>query len=259
MEPGMNGQGVINVHRIFFYSYVSKLHPEFTAFFQLPLEKSSGRQTWFVKRPFGKIIWPRKWAKFKKKADLLKVYTKHCLRASSMTFLDISGIQANDICPVSRHRTTDGILPYTNGPTDDKWYKMSAFPHRQSHDEVQKSYITSNELLPASHEGTASCSNVVPAYRKTRHVVSTHSKYQAVTESCDAASHNKYRQVSNIRRTQSRHLKDSHTVLRLSLPNPLKPDVKSRMKMQLEQRRQAMLQLHLSDRQFNCLLSFALY
>ena len=67
MEPGMNGQGVINVHWIFFYSYVSKLHPEFTAFFQLPLEKSSGRQTWFVKRPFGKIIWPRKWAKFKKK------------------------------------------------------------------------------------------------------------------------------------------------------------------------------------------------
>ena len=40
-----------------------------------------------------------------------------------------------------------------------------------------------------------------------------------------------YRQVSNIRRTESQHLKDSHTVLRLSLPNPLKPDVKSRMKM----------------------------
>ena len=40
-----------------------------------------------------------------------------------------------------------------------------------------------------------------------------------------------YRQVSNIRRTKSQHLKDSRTVLRLSLPNPLKPDVKSRMKM----------------------------
>ena len=40
-----------------------------------------------------------------------------------------------------------------------------------------------------------------------------------------------YRQVSNIRRTKSQHLKDAHTVLRLSLPNPLKPDVKSRMKM----------------------------
>ena len=40
-----------------------------------------------------------------------------------------------------------------------------------------------------------------------------------------------YRQVSNIRRTEFQHLKDSHTVLWLSLPNPLKQDVKSRMKM----------------------------
>ena len=34
-----------------------------------------------------------------------------------------------------------------------------------------------------------------------------------------------YRQVSNIRRTKSQHLKDSRTVLWLSLPIPLKPDV----------------------------------
>ena len=40
-----------------------------------------------------------------------------------------------------------------------------------------------------------------------------------------------YRLVSNISRTKSPHLKDSRTVLWLSLPNPLKPDVKSRMKM----------------------------
>ena len=41
----------------------------------------------------------------------------------------------------------------------------------------------------------------------------------------------KYRQVSNTRRTKSQHFKDSRTVLRLSLANPLKPDGKSRMKM----------------------------
>ena len=40
-----------------------------------------------------------------------------------------------------------------------------------------------------------------------------------------------YRQVSNIRRTKFQHLKNSRTVLRLSLPNPFKHDVKSRMKM----------------------------
>ena len=69
----------------------------------------------------------------------------------------------------------------------------------------------------------------------------------------------KYRQVSNIRCIKSQHFIDSRTVLRLSLPNPLKPDVKTRMKMQLEQRRQALLQLHLNDRQFYCLLRWILY
>ena len=40
-----------------------------------------------------------------------------------------------------------------------------------------------------------------------------------------------YRQVSNIRRIKSQHLKDYRTVLWFSVRNPLKPDVKSIMKM----------------------------
>ena len=62
--------------------------------------------------------------------------------------------------------------------------------------------------------------------------------------------HNK---ISNISHTKYHNLNVSHLILQLSLPNPLKPGVKSRMKMQLEQRRQAVLQLHLSDQQFYCL------
>ena len=63
-----------------------------------------------------------------------------------------------------------------------------------------------------------------------------------------------YRKIANIRRTESQNLTVSRLVLQLYLPNPMKPGVKSRMKMYLEQRRQAMLQLHLSDWQFYCLL-----
>ena len=54
---------------------------------------------------------------------------------------------------------------------------------------------------------------------------------------CNTKTHNQlitnteYRQVSNIRRTKSQHLKYSRAVLWLSFPNPLKPDVKSRMTM----------------------------
>ena len=66
------------------------------------------------------------------------------------------------------------------------------------------------------------------------------------------ATSNEY--TSNISRTKSQNLNVSDLVLMLSLSNPLKPGVKSRMKMWLEHRRQAMLQIHLSDRLFYCLL-----
>ena len=45
-----------------------------------------------------------------------------------------------------------------------------------------------------------------------------------------------YHKISNIRGTKSQILNVSHLVLQLSLPNPLKSGVKSRMKMYLEQR-----------------------
>ena len=40
-----------------------------------------------------------------------------------------------------------------------------------------------------------------------------------------------YRKISNISRTKSPNLNVSRLVLQLSVPNPMKPDVKSRMKM----------------------------
>ena len=56
-----------------------------------------------------------------------------------------------------------------------------------------------------------------------------------------------YHQTSNTSRTKSQHFYVFRLVL-LSLPNPLKPCVKSGI-CSWEQRRQAMLQLHLSDQQ----------
>ena len=43
-----------------------------------------------------------------------------------------------------------------------------------------------------------------------------------------------YRKISNINRTKPQDLNDSRLVLQLSLRNPLKPGIKSRMKVQLE-------------------------
>ena len=40
-----------------------------------------------------------------------------------------------------------------------------------------------------------------------------------------------YRKVSNIRRAQNQNFNDPRLNMQLPLPNPLKPGVKSRMKM----------------------------
>ena len=66
-------------------------------------------------------------------------------------------------------------------------------------------------------------------------------------------------QICSIRDIKSHHLNVSRLVLHLSLSIPLKPFVKSRMKMYLEQHPQAMLQLYLSDQQVYCLLGCNLY
>ena len=68
-----------------------------------------------------------------------------------------------------------------------------------------------------------------------------------------------YCQISSISYTKSKNLNISCLILPLFLPNTFKPDVESRMKMYLEQRRQAMLQLHLSDQQVYCLQKCGLY
>ena len=59
------------------------------------------------------------------------------------------------------------------------------------------------------------------------------------------------RQLCNIIRTKYLNLNVTRLVQQLYLPNLSKPCIKLRMKMKLEQRRQAMLQLHLSDQQFD--------
>ena len=65
---------------------------------------------------------------------------------------------------------------------------------------------------------------------------------------------NAYHKTSNISCTKYQNSNVFRLVWQFSLPNPLKPGVNSMLKMWLEQHRQAILQLHLSDQQVYCLI-----
>ena len=71
--------------------------------------------------------------------------------------------------------------------------------------------------------------------------------------------HNMVWKTSDVRGTKSQSLKVSCLILQLSLPNPYKPGVELGMKMYLEQCRQPILQLQLSDQEFYCQLRGDLY
>ena len=68
-----------------------------------------------------------------------------------------------------------------------------------------------------------------------------------------------YYKTSSISRTKFQNLNVSCILMQLSSFNPLKPGVKLKMKMLLEQRRQAMLHLYLSYQLFHCPLGCDLY
>ena len=65
--------------------------------------------------PLGKNTIAEMMKKISIKCSLSKMYTNHCLWATSIMFSNARDIQAKDICSVSRHKSSDGIPPYTSG------------------------------------------------------------------------------------------------------------------------------------------------
>ena len=59
-----------------------------------------------------------------------------------------------------------------------------------------------------------------------------------------------YQKANSISITKLQDMHVSHLILQLPVPNPLKPYVKPRIKLYLEQHRQTVFQLYLSDQQF---------
>ena len=66
-------------------------------------------------------------------AGLSRVFTNHCLQVTAISVLCAHGVDGEDICNVSRHRSTDGLKLYCQGPTDKKRYDKSKHIHETEH------------------------------------------------------------------------------------------------------------------------------
>ncbi len=92
---------------------LSKLHPDCEALFQTPLINFDMSGTcWFKNEPMGKNAISQLMPKISKKAGLSHVYTAHCVRASTITSLHQAGVDAKQICAITKHKNEQSLNSY---------------------------------------------------------------------------------------------------------------------------------------------------
>ena len=81
---------------------------------------------WYDAAPLGKNTIGNKMKTMSASANLSKVYTNHCLRATCVTVLDQSGFEARHIIiSVSGHKAETSIKSYSHHVSEDQRRNMS--------------------------------------------------------------------------------------------------------------------------------------
>ncbi|EDO42665.1 predicted protein [Nematostella vectensis] len=67
---------------------------------------------WYKNEPLGKNSISKLMPKISQKAGLSKVYTAHCVRASTITSLHQAGVDAKQICGITKHKNEQSLSSY---------------------------------------------------------------------------------------------------------------------------------------------------
>ena len=83
--------------------YLSKLHPENKNLFSKSKKIFTRDDIWFTKEVIGKNTLVSMMKNISNRAGLSKVYTNQCVRASTVTHLYQAGVDAHQICSITKH------------------------------------------------------------------------------------------------------------------------------------------------------------
>lgn len=100
-----------------FQKYISLLNKKSEAFFQKP-KTNPTTDTWYDVSLLGKNTLGDKMKTLSSKAKLSRVYTNHCLRATSITLLD--GYEARHVMAISGHKSESSIRSYARTSSEQK-------------------------------------------------------------------------------------------------------------------------------------------
>ena len=92
---------------------LSKIHPDCEALFQTPLTNfSKAAECCYKNEPLEKNSIAQLMPKISKKAGLSQVYTAHCVRPSTITRLHLAGVDAKQICAITKLKNEQSLTSF---------------------------------------------------------------------------------------------------------------------------------------------------
>ena len=107
-----------------FLAYKSVLHPALHCLWQRPKATAPAEGPWYMNSPVGVNLLGNKMKEISKAAGCSKIYTNHCLRATTVTVLDRAGFANRDIMSVTGHRSEASLKHYVS-TSDERKKQMS--------------------------------------------------------------------------------------------------------------------------------------
>ena len=110
-----------------FENYLSKLHPQQQSLWRRPKETAmENTESWYIATLHSaKILCETLMKTILREANLSQIYTNHSVRATAVTVLDHSNVEARHIIRVSWHKSESSIRSYARRLLENKKWKLS--------------------------------------------------------------------------------------------------------------------------------------
>ena len=112
-------------------TYFSKRNKQCQALWQKPknhkaMKFSPAEDVWYCNAPLGKHKLENLLSEMSRKAGLATIYTSHCLCATSVTILKVSGLENTRVKSVTGHESDSAVESYHKRPTLEQQVQSSA-------------------------------------------------------------------------------------------------------------------------------------
>lgn len=154
--------------------YLSKLNPDLDRLFQRAFGGGTtimedDAATWFMKAPLSHNMLTSMMKRLSEEVGLSKLYTNHCLRATTISRLKAAGVEDRKICSVSGHKNVQSLHAYDRTTEKEATYMAAAIDGTEPPKKKSFTFVRSPTAgaVVQSTAGTGAAVTVPPSNAKS--------------------------------------------------------------------------------------------